>query len=289
MAVIPTTVEDCDDLLYFLSQLADEPRTIHSLAVRVGVSDAVPKGMQGLAMELWQEVLKASLERGRYTKFLIHVVRLFPNQSQQISKLAPRSDPEQVDWQSIEDKAWLRDSPQADREVPPDETTSARSQQTPRVEDEPGRIRTACQGLARARTSDEMKVAASGLREEVLIILATLAPGENSQPPPLAAQTAHDADNIAERLGVLGMNVLTVVDRLLELTESRNTSEQPVAGSELFLPETIDDLMPTGMAIGDPASQQTMHLARNARSATWLHAQRFVSAIRHVAPIAQEG
>ena len=124
--------------------------------------------------------------------------------------------------------------------------------------------------LASARTLGELGAAGEACRDLVVRILSAVEVGSAERSILIAASNTADLDRLAERIGTLALNVLTTVDRLIDLTEGGIESN----AVHLYASQHPDDF---GKLEGDaPPDPQMLTLARNARAATWAHLQRLL-------------
>lgn len=129
--------------------------------------------------------------------------------------------------------------------------------------------------LASARTLGELGGAGKACRELVLRILSAVEVGSAERSLLIAVSNTADLDRLAERIGTLTLNVLTTVDRLIDLTEGHNELDdvhlRPYAAHH-------PDDFGTFEGAGSP-DPQLLTQARNARAAAWAHLQRLIAVL----------
>lgn len=232
-----SALEDYSVLIDFIAEHA--PRSeIESVAERVGVAAKVRYPEKPTASQQWQAVLQAALNENRSERFVLEIEKLIGEADRANYELAKRSCAEAM-YQTMV------------RRRNPD-------------------LYSVSGGLAQARTLGEICQAGIECRELVLRILSTVEAGAGGRPILIAASSMADIDRLAEQIGTLALNLLTTVDRLLDLTELHDGHDS----IKLHVSEHPDDFdVPNGPSSPDP---QVLTLARNARNAAWQQLQRLL-------------
>jgi hypothetical protein len=231
-------VENFVPLLDFAKEHLDQ-NDAQFLAVRIGIKSIISLPQQATPLVAWQAVLDAALAAKKENLFLAEVEKLVGDGDHPAFEQAMRS--------------------------------CAQSQFQARIHQGRPEFGSANELLAAARSLGELRDAGDACRTLVLGVLSAVEAGSGERMTLLAASNAADLDRLAERIGTLAMNALTILDRMIDLTDGSDQS----SGVQVLTPQHPDDFGTfTGAGTNDA---QQLTLARNARAAAWTHMQRLLT------------
>jgi hypothetical protein len=245
MTAARQSLGDYIPLLDFLAKEIDKDEA-WSIAELIGVKSSVRTPERTDARMLWQAVLEAMLSAKRIDSFL-----------REVDKRVGDGDRESFE--------------QAKR-------ACAKAQFEAILRRDNGDLGSASGQLASARTLGELANAATACRELVLKILSSVEVGSPHRSLTLIASNSADIDRQAERIGTLAMNVLTIIERLLDLTDPGGSP-----GPRTLTVEQLDDLGTFGEVVPDDAKLLTQ--ARNARAIVWTQLQRLLAELNRNAAL----